>query len=254
MPKKNKAEGLKRDNAPLNGALKFFIGGCLAEVYLLMARKYYINGNVDQMLGWDAVMPTLIGTGAAVLALGVILAIVWRKESGWKRSLAWSVVFTGLFFSAGNWLVKMVYPSGAMILSVITAAVMLLGVLWCLYARDCFYAMVILFTGLFATWVCRHGMNNIYWKSYVIAGACVYLVMLAAVALTARKVERADGMMGNICVLPKDTDCTVLFVTCGLSAAATVLSLFSAAAAYYALWVLGIVIFILAVFYTVKEL
>ena len=47
MPKKNKADELKKDNAPLNGALKFFIGGCLAEIYLLMVRKYYINGNVD---------------------------------------------------------------------------------------------------------------------------------------------------------------------------------------------------------------
>lgn len=254
MPKKNKAEELRRNNAPLNGALKFFIGGCLAEIYLLMVRKYYINGNVDQMLGWDAAMPTLMGIGAAVLALGVILTIVWRKTSGWKRTLAWTVVFAGLFFSAGNWLVKAVYPSGAVILSVITASVMLLGVLWCLYARDCFYAMTVLGTGLFATWVCRHGMDNIFWRSYVIAGACVYFVLLAAVALTARKVERADGMMGAIRVLPQNTDCTILFVTCGLSAAATVLSLFSAVAAYYVLWTLGIAIFILAVFYTVKEL
>ena len=88
----------------------------------------------------------------------------------------------------------------------------------------------------------------------MIAGACAYLVLLAAVALTARKVERAGGMMGTIRILPENTDCTILFVTCGLSAAATVLSLFSATVAYYALWVLGIVIFILAVFYTVKEL
>lgn len=254
MPKKNKAEGLKRNDAPLNGALKFFIGGCLAEIYLLMVRKYYINGNVDQMLGWDAALQTLMGIGAAVLALGVILAIVWRKASGWKRTLAWTVALTGLFFSAGNWLIRTVYPSGAVLLSVIAAAAMLLGGLWCLYARDCFYAMTVLGTGLFATWVCRHGMNNIFWKSYVIAGACVYLVLLAAVVLTARKVERGDGMLGTVRVLPENTDCTILFVTCGLSAAATVLSMFSAVAAYYALWVLGIAIFILAVFYTVREL
>lgn len=254
MPKKNKAEELRRNNAPLNGALKFFIGGFLAEIYLLTVRKYYIDGNVDQMLGWDAAMPTLMGIGAAVLALGVVFAIVWRKASGWRRTLVWTVVFTGLFFSAGNWLIKAVYPSGVVLLSAVTAAAMLLGVLWCLYARDCFYAMLVLGSGLFATWVCRHGMNNIFWRSYVIAGACVYLVLLAAVALTARRVERADGMLGAIRVLPENADCTILFATCGLSAAATVLSLFSATAAYYALWALGIVIFILAVFYTVKEL
>ena len=53
----------------------------------------------------------------------------------------------------------------------------------------------------------------------------MYLVLLAAAALTARKIERADGMLGNVRILPKDADCTVLFATCGLSAIATVLSL-----------------------------
>lgn len=253
MPKKDKDE-LKRDNAPLHGALKFFIGGCLAEIYLLLLRKYYVNGNVDQMLGWDAAMPALMGVGAALLALGAVLAVRWRQAKGWKRTVGWSLIFAGLFLSAGNWLARTVYPTGVAILTVIAAAVMLLGVLWCLYARECFYAMTILGSGLFATWVCRHGMDNQHWKSYVIAGACAYLVLLAATALTARRVERADGLLGTLRVLPKGGDCTVLLVSCGLSAAAVALSLFSAAVAYYAMWVLGIVIFILAVYYTVREL
>lgn len=254
MPKKNKAEEFRKNNAPLNSALKFFVGGCIAEIYLLAVRKYYINGDINQMLGWDAMIPTLIYVGLAVLAVGVILAAVWRKETGWKRSTAWTVVFSGVFFSAGNWLIKMVYPTGTSILSVLTAVAMLLGVLWCFYARECFYAMMILSSGVLTSWVCRHGLENMFWKTYVLVGACVYLVLLAAVAITARKVEKADGMFGNVQLLPADTDCTVLFATCGLSAAATVLSLFSATIAYYALWTLGIVIFSLAVYYTVKEL
>ena len=40
----------------------------------------------------------------------------------------------------------------------------------------------------------------------------------------------------------------------GLSAVAVVLALFSATVAYYAMWVLGIVVFALAVYYTVKQL
>ena len=69
-----------------------------------------------------------------------------------------------------------------------------------------------------------------------------------------RRAECGDGTVGALRILPKGGDATVLFVSCGLSAAATVVSAFSAAAAYYAMWALGIVIFILAVFYTVKEL
>ncbi len=253
MQKKDREE-LKRNNAPLNGALKFFIGGCLAEIYLMMARKYYVNGNIDQMLSWDAAMPILMGIGVALLALGVVLAVLWRKEQGWKQTTAWTTVFAGLFLSGGNWMVKAVYPTGVTVLTVLTAAVMLLGVLWCLYARECFFAMKILGTGLFATWVCRHGIDSQQWRVLVIAGACVYLLMLAAAFMMARKLEQTDGMLGGYQILPKGTDCTVLMVSCGLSAAAVVLSLFSAAVAYYAIWVLGIAIFILAVYYTVKEL
>jgi hypothetical protein len=254
MPKKNRAEELKRDNAPLQGALIFFVGGCLAELYLLMARKYYVNGNVDQMLAWNAAMPTLIWIGWGVLLAGVLLALVWRKERGLKRIIAWSLLLAGLFFALGNLVMKYVFPTGATILIILTVAATVLGILWFLYARDCTYAMVVLGTGLFAAWVCRHGIHNLFWKSYVIAGAVVYLVLLAALVITARKVERNDGLLGSLRVLPKNCDCTILFTTCGLSAAATVLSLFSTAAAYYAMWVLGIVIFILAVYYTVREL
>ena len=254
MPKKNAVDGIKKNDAPLNGALKFFVGGCLAEIYLLMVRKYYVNGDVNQMLSWDAAMPALIGAGAAVLLLGAVLAAVWRKDVGWRRTLAWSVICVGAFFSVGNWLIRAVYPTAVTLLSVAVAAGTLLGVFWCLYARDCFFAMTILGTGLFASWVCRHGMSSVFWKMYVIGGAVVYLALLAGAALVGRRAERGDGTVGTLRILPKGGDATVLFVSCGLSAAATVVSAFSAAAAYYAMWALGIVIFILAVFYTVKEL
>ena len=41
---------------------------------------------------------------------------------------------------------------------------------------------------------------------------------------------------------------------CALSAVALVIALISAAAAYYAMWGLGLIIFALAVYYTVKQL
>lgn len=254
MPKKNAVEGIKENNAPLNGALKFFVGGCLAEVYLLMARKYYVNGDVNQMLAWDAALPMLMGAGAAVLVLGALLAFVWRKQTGWRRTLAWSVVCVGLFFSAGSWLIRAVYPTGITLLSIAAAAGTLLGVFWCLYARDCFFAMTVLGSGLLAAWVCRHGVPSSAWRMYVIAGAVVYVALLAAAAAAFRRAERGDGTVGALRVLPRGADATVLLVSCGLSAAAAVVSIFSTVAAYYAMWALGLVIFILAVFYTVKEL
>ena len=55
-------------------------------------------------------------------------------------------------------------------------------------------------------------------------------------------------------LLPADADLMPIYAAAGLSAAAVVLGLFSAAVAYYAMWALGIVVFALAVYYTVKQL
>lgn len=55
-------------------------------------------------------------------------------------------------------------------------------------------------------------------------------------------------------LLPADADLMPIYAAAGLSAVAVVLGLFSAAVAYYAMWALGIVVFALAVYYTVKQL
>ena len=42
-----------KGNEPLRAALKFFAAGCVAELYLLLIRRFYVNGTVDQLLACD---------------------------------------------------------------------------------------------------------------------------------------------------------------------------------------------------------
>ena len=42
-----KSKQVKND-APMNGAMKFFLTGCVAELYLLVVRRFYINGTAVQ--------------------------------------------------------------------------------------------------------------------------------------------------------------------------------------------------------------
>ena len=51
MPKhpNSKSKQVKRDE-PMTGAMKFFLAGCVAELYLLIVRRFYINGTMDQMI------------------------------------------------------------------------------------------------------------------------------------------------------------------------------------------------------------
>ena len=71
--------------------------------------------------------------------------------------------------------------------------------------------------------------------------------MLAAAALLTK-----SGRLGKL--LPTDADPLPIYVACGLSAVAVAVALISTAAAYYAMWILAVVVFALAVYYTVKQL
>lgn len=255
MPKKHEnPEQRKKNQSSLNGALKYFLGGCVAELYLLVVRKYYVNGTVDQVPVWDDYLRYLLYFGVALAVAGAALMYVWRKGETWKKNTAWAVLAAGLFLAVGNAILRFVYPTGSMIMSVLVPAVMFLGILWCLYPRECFYSLGVLAAGIMAAWVCRKGAGTVYWGTPVLIGACVFLVLLACVALLGRKAQQGGGMLSSWRAMPVGGNYTVIYASCAVSAAATVISLISSAAGYYAIWAVALAVFALAVYYTVKEL
>ena len=73
----SKSKPVKR-NEPMRNALKFFVAGCVAEIYLLVIRRFYVNGTVEQLQACDAALPYVMGVGAAVAPVWLVLAILWR--------------------------------------------------------------------------------------------------------------------------------------------------------------------------------
>ena len=65
----------------MHNALKFFLAGCVAEIYLLVIRRFYVNGTANELLACDAALPYLMAAGAAVAVIGLVLGIVWRQQS-----------------------------------------------------------------------------------------------------------------------------------------------------------------------------
>ena len=60
-----------KKNDSMNGAMDFFIAGCLAELYLLLLRRYYAEGTAVQQIAWyDRYLKLFIGGGAVVLRVG----------------------------------------------------------------------------------------------------------------------------------------------------------------------------------------
>lgn len=240
----SKAKPVKRDE-PMNGAMKLFLAGCVAELYLLIVRRCYVNGTVQQQIDWyDSYLSILMGVGAAVFVVGLVLSILWKSNRK-KRVIGWSVTTAGAFLAVSSFLVRW-NMSTLTLLTVVVPVAMLLGILWNLYDRECALSLTILGVSLIALWVCRREGSG-YLGTYVKCAAAVYIILLAAAALLVK-----SGKLGKL--LPAKADPLPVYVACGLSVVALVIALVSSTAAYYAMWALGMVVFGLAVYYTVKQL
>ena len=248
----SKSKPVKR-NEPMRSALICFLAGCVAEIYLLMIRRFYVNGTADQVVACDDALPYVMGVGAAVALVGLILGIVWRKEKT-RRWIGWSVFAAGVFLGGSAWTIKAFYDSALTLLCVVVPVAMLLAILWNLYDRECAWSLTILGVSLIAMWVCRRGLDNLYLGTYVRIAAVVYLVVLVAAAVLANKADKSGGKLGKYQVLTADADPLPVYLACVLSVIGLVIALFSSAIAYYAMWALAIVVFALAVYYTVKQL
>ena len=67
-----KTKPVKKDDT-LTPAMKLFLAGCVAELYLLIVRRYYISGSIKQVVAWDSYLVIFAWIGVAVLALGAAL-------------------------------------------------------------------------------------------------------------------------------------------------------------------------------------
>lgn len=248
MPKNSnsRSKSVKRDE-PMNGAMKFFLAGCVAELYILIIRRFYVNGSAEQQIAWfDSYFKILIGAGAVVFAVGLLLSILWRGDRK-KRVPAWYVLGGGLFLALSAAMVRQFNAPAVTLLVVVVPVVMLLGILWSLYDRECALALTILGVSLIALWICRREMDSMYLGTYVKVAAVAYIVVLAVLALLVRQ-----GKLGRL--LPAQADTLPVYVALGLSAVSMAVALFSSTAAYYVMWALAMVVFGLAVYYTVKQL
>jgi hypothetical protein len=243
MAKNPNNKAAKRDE-PMNVAMKFFLAGCVAELYLLIVRRFYVNGTVAQMIAWDSYLVVLGWIGVAVLALGALLTFLWKADK--KRVIGCFVGGAGAFLALASFLPHH-NMSTLTLLLVVVPVVMLLGILWSLYDRECAVSLTVLGVTLIALWVCKRVGSSIYVGTYVKVAVVVYIVVLAALAALTKQGKLKE-------ILPASADPLPVYVACGLSVIALLAALVSTTAAYYAMWGLAFVVFGLAVYYTVKQL
>ncbi len=244
----DKSGSAKRNqrNELLNGAMIFFLAGCVAEMYLFLIRRYYINGNVEQNLLWDDYLKNLVWVGLAVLAVGAVLSVLWNKVKG-RRVIGWSVAGAGAFLAGASTLIRMYYIPAVTLLSVVVPVAMVLSILWAMYDRECSISLTVLSGSIIVMWICRRLANHLVLGTPMRVCAVLFLAALALLAWMTKKEK-----LGFL--LPSNADPFPIYLACGLSAAGVAVALVSASAAYYAMGCMAIVVFALAVYYTVKLL
>ena len=253
MPKDPSRRPVKRSET-MTGAMKFFLAGCVAELYLLIVRRCYIHGNAAQMIAWyDHYLFYLCGAGVVLAVAGGVLSALWRTDAR-KRPIGWYLLGGGVFLASSALLIRALNASAVTLLSLAVPVVMLLGILWDLYDRECALSLTILGSSLLVLWACRRGAASSYFRLAALAVGVLWLAGLAAVVLLARKAQAAKGKLGKVQVLAPGSDYLPVYTACGLSAVGVLSALVSTALSYYTMWGLAIVVFALAVYYTVKQL
>lgn len=240
-----RTKSVKR-NEPMNSAMKFFLAGCVAELYLLVIHRFYINADSDiQRIAWyDSYLWTLMGVGAAVLVIGAVCTYLWRQDK--KRFLGLIITGAGAYIAAVAGLIRW-NMSSMTLLMVVVPVVMLLGILWSLYDRECALALTVLGITLIVLWVCRRAFSSVVVGTYVKVAVAIYVLILVGLLVQLKR-----GKLGKL--LPAKADPLPVYVACGLSFVSIAAAVINTVAAYYAIWVLAIVVFGLAVYYTVKQL
>ena len=253
MTKRTESRG-KRKHEPWQGATRALLLGCVAELYLLMIHKYYIYGNLDQVLAWDSYLRVSLWLGLGVAVLGGVLLYLCRRKPGWKRAVSGMVLELGAFMAVTGGLVIRYYASPITLLAVAVPAAALMAILWYLYDRECAWALIVLGLDLAVLWVCRKGIGSAYWHGKVLAGAIVFLVCLAVLALLTARMAKSRGMLGKLRLLGENFDAMPIYAACGIAAVTTVVALVSSVAAYYCLYAVAVLLFALAVYYAIRQL
>lgn len=228
---------------PMTGSMKFFLAGCVAELYLLIVRRYYIQGTLSQMLAWyDIYFKVFALLGAVLLVAGVVLFLRKKPTSS---ELSFYIAGTGAFLVVANLLVwwRMFMLS---LLIMVVPLVILLVLLWDLYDRECSIALTALGGTLIALWGNRRMAATGY------AGLMRVLTIIFLVLVVAVVVLIKTNRFGK--VLPAKADRRPVYFCAALSVLGLVATFLGSTISYYTMWVLAFVTFALVVYYTVKQL
>ena len=235
-----------------NRMLLWLAGAVVVELLLLLLKKVYVD-----ML-WTGVPAKMLLdffgvyriAGLVLTAAGVVW-LVLNLRAG--RGMVLPVAITAAV--AGLWLVSLLsyywVEEGVKILLLLPAGAAVLIVIFFLYQRSFFYNGVFTGGAMLAVWM--YGRYHMYHPRVTMACLVGGWVVLAVSAALTFLLQRDDGKLGRVRVLPPSSNYMMTWITCAVAALAMVLAVvLGVSMCHYLLYALAAWLFAQAVFFTVK--
>lgn len=248
-----RAERMEKNNRNMNAAIELLTVGFFAEIYLLLVNNFFVKGTVGQVLTMATVLKVVFYLGCALVGAGVVLLVMREKKKLFARLSAWLLV-GGVCLTLSSQLMLKIYPQGTTLLCIAVPALMLLGIIFLMYQREFSVQVLALSVSISAMVLLSRGAGKEAWATIVKGYSVLAVLAVLAMQLLVLAAQRNDGCIKTLRVFPSKTDYKLtyaVFVVCVLVILA---ALFVGNAAFYGTWVLSILLFILAVYYTVKML
>ncbi|MBQ1351916.1 MAG: hypothetical protein IIY71_04250 [Oscillospiraceae bacterium] len=250
---KKQSSAAKRDEMIFNKILIMFLVAFVAEVICLVLNRLYLYAGT--FMTAHTIVRVISYVSIAVAVLGIILFITRLKRE--KASLGAFLFLAGAAgWVACQWM-EYFYPHGAKYLCYLIPVILVLGLIYYIYPRDCFASVVLGTVVLLVLWTARRAWGNVNRMGTLWVLAAVAAVVLAVCGLLAWRLSKSDGMAKlfgrSYRVLSKKAKYPLLYATCILGIAALLAAmLLGPVAAYFLLFLLGAYLIILIVYYTTK--
>lgn len=253
MQPKKRAERLRKEQETMSRVVNIFLVGIAAEFYLLTMHKR-LTGSAAQMAGAVKVLRVLGWAGLVLAVAGLVLALVKRADPKLRKA-GFCGLLGGGFLAVSNVLMYVLYPRAGSFFCALVPILAVLALVYYLFQREFFVSSVILSGTMFTLWVLGKGLGTEKWNGMVIAGAVVVLVGLAVFAVLTRKVEKNEGKWSGrkeIAVFAPGCCYKLVYTVYAAAAVLIVLALVLSSTVFYTMWLAGILLFVLAVYYATK--
>ena len=234
----------------MNRAVVLLTAGLVAEWYLLMVDRYYARGTISQVVAWYDYLGVMRWAALAVLAIGMVLMLP-RGRKPWTAKVGGVLTGCGAFFAFTSVAMRHYYPTSVTVLCVAVPVLLLLGIIYLFYQAEFSIQATELAMALGAVVLLgRSGSAAV--KLCAALAICGVTLLLICTAM----VRKNGGTMKlngeTLQVFGPKTDYRLTLGVPVLCLAAAAAAIAVPTAAFYATWVLAIVAFVLAVYYTIK--